>query len=64
MWSSKHLFHLKSRKQKQKKWRKNFTKNQIAIDTENQIILAHRVAKGPKHDSKDAIALIRKTKKI
>ena len=50
-------------KKQNKKWRKSFTKNQIAIDTTNQVILAHRVAKGPRHDSKDAIALIRKTKK-
>jgi hypothetical protein len=40
------------------------TKNQIAIDTKNQVILAHRVVKGPKHDSKDVIPLIRKIKKF
>jgi len=50
-------------KKQSKKWRKSYTKNQIAIDTRSQVILAHRVAKGPRHDSKDAIALIRKTKK-
>ncbi|WP_211263749.1 IS5 family transposase, partial [Methanobrevibacter cuticularis] len=50
-------------KKQSKKWRKSYTKNQIAIDTRTQIILTHRVAKGPRHDSKDAIALIRKTKK-
>jgi hypothetical protein len=50
-------------KKQSKKWRKNFTKNQIAIDTKNQVILAQRVTKGPRHDSKDAIPLIRKTKK-
>lgn len=40
-----------------------YTKNQIAIDTEIQVILAHKVARGPRHDSKDAIATIRKTSK-
>lgn len=50
-------------KKQNKKWRKSFTKNQIAIDTTNQVILSHKVVKGPRHDSKDAIALIRKTKK-
>jgi len=51
-------------KKQNKKWRKSFTKNQIAIDITNQVILAHKVVKRPRHDSKDAIALIRKTKKI
>lgn len=50
-------------KKQNKKWRKSFTKNQIAIDTQKQVILAHRVVKGPRHDSKDAIPLIRKIKK-
>ncbi|WP_084270829.1 transposase [Methanobrevibacter cuticularis] len=35
----------------------------MAIDTTNQVILAHKIVKGPRHDSKDAIPLIRKTKK-
>ena len=51
-------------KKQNKKWRKSFTKNQIAIDTKIQIILAQRVAKGPRHDSKDAIAQSEKNKKI
>lgn len=50
-------------KKQNKKWRKSYTKNQIAIDTKSQVILAHRVAKGPRHDSKDAIPLLIKTKK-
>jgi biopolymer transport protein ExbD len=50
-------------KKQSKKWRKSYTKNQIAIDTKSQVILAQRVAKGPRHDSKDAIPLIRKVKK-
>jgi len=33
------------------------------VDTEKQVILAQRVARGPRHDSKDAIPTIRKTKK-
>jgi hypothetical protein len=57
------LYYTDKIKKQNKKWRKSFTKNQIAIDTKKQVILAHRVAKGPRHDSKDAIALIRKTKK-
>ena len=57
------LYYTDKIKKQNKKWRKSYTKNQIAIDTQNQVILAHRVAKGPRHDSKDAIALIRKTKK-
>ena len=46
-----------------KKKRKSYTKNQIAIDTITQVILAQRVARGPRHDSKDAIPTIRKTNK-
>lgn len=46
-----------------KKKRKSYTKNQIAIDTITQVILAQRVARGPRHDSKDAIPTIRKTSK-
>ena len=50
-------------KKQSKTWRKSYTKNQIAIDTKSQVILAHSVAKGPRYDSKDVIALIRKIKK-
>ena len=50
-------------KKQNKTWRKSYTKNQIAIDTKTQVILAYSVAKGPRHDSKDAIALLRKVKK-
>jgi hypothetical protein len=50
----------KIKKTKQKVEKKLY---QIAIDTKSQVILAHRVSKGPRHDSKDTIALIRKTKK-
>jgi hypothetical protein len=57
------LYYTDKIKKQNKKWRKSYTKNQIAIDTQSQVILAHRVAKGPRHDSKDAIALIRKTRK-
>jgi hypothetical protein len=58
------LYYTDKIKKQNKKWRKSYTKNQIAIDTQSQVILAHRVAKGPRHDSKDAIALIRKNTKI
>jgi hypothetical protein len=49
------------RKQRQ---RKRYTKNQIAVDTANQVIVAHRVARGPRHEAKDALPLIRKTKVV
>jgi hypothetical protein len=57
------LYYTDKIKKQDKKWRKSFTKNQIAIDTETQVILAQRVAKGPRHDSKDAIAHSKKNKK-
>lgn len=57
------LYYTDKIKKQNKKWRKSYTKNQIAIDIESQVILAHRIAKGPRHDSKDAIPLIRKVKK-
>ena len=41
----------------------SYTKNQIAVDTQKQVILAQKVVKGPRHDSKGAIHTIRKTKK-
>jgi len=50
-------------KNKAKKWRKSYTKNQIAIDTETLVIIAQKAIRGPRHDSKDAISTIRKTKK-
>jgi len=46
---------LKIKKQTKKK-RKHYTKNQIAIDTQTQVILAQRVVRGHRHDSKDSIA--------
>jgi ABC-type molybdate transport system substrate-binding protein len=49
------LYYADKIKKQNKKWRKSFTKNQIAIDTKSQVILAQRVSKGPRHDSKDAI---------
>jgi ABC-type molybdate transport system substrate-binding protein len=58
------LYYADKIKKQNKKWRKSFTKNQIAINTTNQFILSHRVFKGPKHDSKDVILLIKKNKKI
>jgi len=56
------LYYAKLQKQS-KKGRKSYTKNQIAVDTEKQVILAQRAARGSRHDSKDAIPTIRKTKK-
>jgi len=56
------ITHVKS-KNKEKKWRKSYTKNQIAIDTQTLVILAQKTARGPRHDSKEAIPTIRKTKK-
>ncbi len=57
------LYYTDKIKNKVKKWRKSFTKNQIAIDTQKQVILAYRVAKRPRHDARDAIPTIRKTRK-
>jgi hypothetical protein len=57
------LYYTDKIKKQTKKWRKSYTKNQIAIDTRTQVILAHKVARGPRHDSKDAIPTIRKLKK-
>lgn len=57
------LYYARKIKKQRKKWRKSYTKNQIAIDTRTQVILAQKVARGPRHDSKDAIPTIRKTKK-
>ncbi len=54
---------LKKIEEQTKKKRKSYTKNQIAIDTITQVILAQKVARGPRHDSKDAIPTIRKTRK-
>ncbi|KUK01784.1 MAG: Transposase IS4 family protein [Methanobacteriaceae archaeon 41_258] len=57
------LYYARKIKKQHKKWRKSYTKNQIAIDTRTQVILAQKVARRPRHDSKDAIPTIRKTKK-
>ncbi|MBM4242055.1 MAG: transposase [Euryarchaeota archaeon] len=57
------LYYARKIEKQSKKWRKSYTKNQIAIDTQTQVILAHKVARGPRHDSKDAIPTIRKTRK-
>jgi transposase len=45
-----------------KRKRKNYSKNSIAVDTKTQAILAQKARKGPRHDSIDADALIRKCK--
>jgi hypothetical protein len=58
------LYYAKKIEKQTKKRRKSYTKNQIAIDTHSQAILAHKVVRGPRHDMKDAIATIRKTKKF
>jgi len=57
------LYYARKIEKQSKKWRKSYTKNQIAIDTRTQAILTYKVARGPRHDSKDAIPTIRKTKK-
>jgi len=57
------LYYAKKLEKQSKKKRKSYTKNQIAVDTKKHVILAHRVARGPRHDSKDAIPTIRKTHK-
>ena len=45
------------------KERKNFTKCHIAIDVDTRLILYSQAVKGPKHDTKFAIASIRSLKK-
>ena len=57
-YASKHYEHRIRRK------RKNYSKNSIAIDTKTQVILAQKARIGPRHDSIDADALIRKGKKF
>lgn len=57
------LYYARNIEKQKKKRRKSYTKNQIAIDTRTKVILAHKVARGPRHDSKDAIPTIRKTRK-
>jgi len=44
--------------------RKRYTRNQIAVDITSQVIIAQRVARGPRHEAKDAVSLIRKTKMV
>ncbi len=53
----------KIKEQHKKMEKKLHRKNQIAIDTRTQGIIAHKVARGPRHDSEDAISTIKKTKK-
>jgi hypothetical protein len=55
-YASKHYEH------RIKKKRKNYSKSSIAVDTKTQAILAQKARKGPRHDSIDADALIRKCK--
>lgn|GEM_PF-1476279 len=54
---------LKKIENQTKKKSKSYSKNQIVIDTITQVILAQKVARGPRHDSKDAIPTIRKASK-
>ena len=57
-------YYAKKLKKQKKKKRKGYTKNCIAVDTDRQVIVAQRVAKGPRHDARDAIPLIRKTRRV
>jgi len=57
-YASRHYEHRIRRK------RKNYSKNSIAVDTKTQAILAQRARKGPRHDSIDADALIRKCRRL
>ena len=45
------------------KKRKGYTKNHITIDVDTRMILHYGVSRGPKHDTKFALAAIRQTKK-
>jgi len=57
-YASRHYEHRIKRK------RKNYSKNSIAVDTKTQAILAQKARKGPRHDSIDADALIRKCRHL
>jgi len=50
--------------ERQQRQQKHYTRNQIAVDITSQVIIAHRVARGPRHEAKDAVSLIRKTKTV
>ena len=56
-------YYAKKLKKQKKRRRKSYSKNSIAVDTKTQAILAHRTRKGPRHDSIDAVPMIRKTKR-
>lgn len=56
------LYYARKLKKHKKRRRKHYTKNSITIDTDKQAIVSHRVRKGPKHDSVDAVPMIRRTK--
>jgi hypothetical protein len=64
--SSSHAstYYAKKLKKQKKKRRKGYTKNCIAVDTDRQVIVAQRTAKGPRHDRRDAIPLIRKSRGV
>ena len=47
-----------------RKQRKRYTRNQIAVETGGQAIIAHRVASGPRHEARDTLPLIRRTKAV
>jgi hypothetical protein len=42
----------RSAPQTERQQRKRYTRNQIAVETESQVIIAHRVARGPRHEAK------------
>lgn len=44
--------------------RKRYTRNQIAMKTKSQIIIAQRVARGPHYEAKESLSLIRKTRVV
>lgn len=58
------LYYAKKLKKQKKRRRKHYTKNSIAVDTDKEVIVAQRTRKGPRHDSRDAAPMIRKTKKL
>ncbi len=58
------MYYAKKLEKQHKRKRKHYTKNSITIDTDTQVILAHRVRKGPRHDAVDAAPMLRKTKSL
>ena len=58
------LYYAKKLKKQKRHRREHYTKNYLVVETDKQAILTHKVAKGPRYDSKDAIPALRKAKRM